>query len=73
MISSRGGVGMGKRGGARGRESATDKMCPILRNYRFYHILGEASGMKATLIKGDQENIALSIIFFPIVFSDTMT
>ena len=56
--------------GKRGRESATDKMCSILRSY---HILGEAPGMKATLIKGDQENIVLSIIFFPIVSSYQMT
>ena len=62
---------MGKRGG----ENRPPTRCVryVLRSYRFYHILGEAPGMKATLIKGDQENIVLSIMFFPIVFSYQMT
>ena len=70
----RGGNGIEKEEG-REEENRPPTRCVryVLRSYRFYHILGEASGMKATLIKEDQENILLSIIFFPNVFSSQMT
>ena len=69
----RGGNGKERRGETRENRPPTRCVRYVLRSYRFYHILGEASGMKATLMKGDQENIVLSIMFFPIVFSYQMT